>query len=176
MRETSGLVHYWPDNDTMLYYVQIWETLTQCFLFMTVFYQRECHLIICFIVTLTGKKFCVADHDFTKCGMIPSLTLLCDIYPLILRSLFILASSGLKDPIFEPSSALRHAAELRNIIGARNVDHPVLVLYSDGGPDHNDTFLKTHAVGFDWPLFEPQFGYACSSMLQKIPVKGLTAF
>ena len=29
-------------------------------------------------VTTNGKKFAVANHDFTKSGVIPSVTLLCD--------------------------------------------------------------------------------------------------
>lgn len=96
------------------------------------------------LVTMTGKKFKVADHDFTKCGMIPSVTLVCDIPPTIEESFYTgQVYVGLKDPIFEPSSALRHAAELNSIIASRNLDHPVLVIYTDGGPDHNVTFLKT---------------------------------
>lgn len=49
---------------------------------------------------------------------------------------------GLKDSIFEPSSALRHASELSKVITQQNLN-PVLVMYSDGGPDHIVAFLKT---------------------------------
>ena len=96
------------------------------------------------IVTMTGKKFSVADHDFTKCGMIPSVMLFCNVPSTIEDSFYSgQVYVGLKDPIFEASSALRHATELNKIISQRNHSHPVLVLYTDGGPDHNVTFLKT---------------------------------
>ena len=53
---------------------------------------------------MAGKKFCAADHDFTKCGMIPSVMLFCDI-PSSIESSFNTDQVyiGLKDPIFEPS-------------------------------------------------------------------------
>ena len=96
------------------------------------------------IVTMSGKKFSVADHDFTKCGMIPSVMLFCDIPTTIEESFYSgQVYVGLKDPIFKPSSALRHAIELGNIIARRCLNNPVLVMYTDGGPDHNVTFLKT---------------------------------
>ena len=96
------------------------------------------------IVSMTGKKFSVADHDFTKCGMIPSVALVCDIPSSIEESFYTgQVYVGLKDPIFEPSSALRHATELCQIITQRSLGNPVLVMYTDGGPDHNVTFFKT---------------------------------
>ena len=48
---------------------------------------------------------------------------------------------GLKDPIFEPSSAARHSAELYEIVD--KTDKPYLFLYTDGGPDHQVRFIKT---------------------------------
>ena len=76
---------------------------------------------------MTVKKFSVSDHDFTKCGMIPSVTLFCDVPSTIEESFYTgQVYVGLKDPIFEPSSALRHAAELHGIIARRNLNHPVL--------------------------------------------------
>lgn len=61
----------------------------------------------------------------------------------------------------EPSSALRHATELNKIITQRNLNHQVLVLYTDGGPDHS--------VVIDLPHFEPPPGYASGSMFFPIP-------
>ena len=55
------------------------------------------------IVTMTGKKFSVSDHDFTKCGMIPSVTLFCDVHSTIEESFYTgQVYVGLKDSIFEP--------------------------------------------------------------------------
>lgn len=31
------------------------------------------------IISTSGKQFAVADHDFTKFGVIPSVTMLCDV-------------------------------------------------------------------------------------------------
>ena len=31
------------------------------------------------VVSATGKRFSVADHDFTKCSIIPSVTVVCEI-------------------------------------------------------------------------------------------------
>ena len=50
---------------------------------------------------------------------------------------------GLKDPIFQPSSPLRHATELYHILLEEElVDKPVLCLYTDGGPDHCCTYAR----------------------------------
>jgi hypothetical protein len=50
---------------------------------------------------------------------------------------------GLKDPIFQPSSPLRHATELYHILLEEQlVEKPVLCLYTDGGPDHRCTYAR----------------------------------
>ena len=54
----------------------------------------------------------------------------------------------LKDAIFEPSSPLRHAAELVKVLKAAQVNtilRPILFLYSDGGPDHRVTYVSVQA-------------------------------
>ena len=48
---------------------------------------------------------------------------------------------GLKDATFQHSSPIRHACELRNILRSRDVK-PILLLYTDGGPDHRPTFIS----------------------------------
>ena len=47
---------------------------------------------------------------------------------------------GIKVAIFEASSGLRHSTELSKIISQSVSDKSILLLYSDGGPDHNLTF------------------------------------
>ncbi|PKY60554.1 hypothetical protein RhiirA4_484384 [Rhizophagus irregularis] len=50
---------------------------------------------------------------------------------------------GIKDPIFQPSSPLRHATELYHILLEEElVEKPVLCLYTDGGPDHRCTYTR----------------------------------
>ncbi|CAG8760024.1 6397_t:CDS:2, partial [Rhizophagus irregularis] len=58
-----------------------------------------------------------ADHDFTKTGIIPSVAMICDIPESINIDFYAgKVCIGLKDPIFQPSSPLRHATELYSIL------------------------------------------------------------
>jgi hypothetical protein len=47
-----------------------------------------------------------------------------------------------KEDSFEPSSPLRHMTELRSLIESEAQSKSVLLLYTDGGPDHRLTFLR----------------------------------
>jgi hypothetical protein len=88
------------------------------------------------------------DHDFHVAGIVPSVALACDIPENAKDSFF----SGqpyvtIKDKIFEPSNPFRHASELLHIIRRDfseqddlAMDKPVLILFTDGGPDHRPTF------------------------------------
>ena len=49
---------------------------------------------------------------------------------------------GIKDPILEPSSPLRYSLELSKILAELNSNSAILLLYTDGGPDHNVTFFS----------------------------------
>ena len=60
-----------------------------------------------------GRKYAVADHDFIKCSVIPSVTPLCQTPETIDGSFYRGdAFVGIKDAILEPSSPLRHCTEL----------------------------------------------------------------
>ena len=48
----------------------------------------------------------------------------------------------LKEGAFEPSSPLRHSAELANAISNQVETKPVLFVYSDGGPDHRVNYVS----------------------------------
>ena len=48
----------------------------------------------------------------------------------------------LKDKVLQPSSALRHVAEQCKILSSHSPDSSVLLLVSDGGPDHRLTFYS----------------------------------
>uniref|UniRef100_U9T5Z8 Uncharacterized protein n=1 Tax=Rhizophagus irregularis (strain DAOM 181602 / DAOM 197198 / MUCL 43194) TaxID=747089 RepID=U9T5Z8_RHIID len=94
------------------------------------------------VVVGKDTTFAVADHDFTKTGIIPSVAMICDI-PESINGNFYRGKVhiGLKDPIFQPSSPLRHATELYHIFLKEELfDKPVLCLYTDGGPDHRCTY------------------------------------
>ena len=94
-------------------------------------------------MSTSGKKFAVVDHDFTKCSVIPSVTLLCDVPETIDGSFYRgQVFVGIKDAILEPSSPLRHSTELSKILREQNNNSAILLLYTDGGPDHNVTFFS----------------------------------
>ena len=95
------------------------------------------------VVTTSGKRFSVADHDFTKFSIIPSVVLLCDVPDDAEKSFYRgQVYVGIKDSALEPSSALRHSTELSKILLQNQISSPILVLFTDGGPDHNNTFLS----------------------------------
>lgn len=88
-----------------------------------------------------SSKVMVDDHDFTKAKLTPSVALLCDIPEDIRESFY----SGkvyvsIKDSIFQPSSPKQHAAEIKKI--ASESIKPILCIYTDGGPDHRNTYLS----------------------------------
>ena len=71
----------------------------------------------------------VCDHDFTRFSVIPTVSLIVDIPTTIDGSWYdgqVLVS--LKDAVFEPSSALRHATELNDILMTRLMNKSLLFL------------------------------------------------
>lgn len=52
----------------------------------------------------------------------------------------------LKNPIFQPSSSLRHMAELYNILWIQETSKPILCLYTDRGSDHRYTFIRVQLL------------------------------
>ncbi len=85
----------------------------------------------------------VADHDFCKFSLIPSVTLIVDIPKdsegsWYRENVYV----GIKEAAFEPQSPLQHAVELRSCIQSRMNDRHILFVYSDGGPDHRLTYLS----------------------------------
>ncbi|GBC02025.1 hypothetical protein RclHR1_44120001 [Rhizophagus clarus] len=59
------------------------------------------------VIVSKNKTFYVADHDFMKCDIIPSVTMICDI-PCTIEESFYKEQVyvGLKDSIFQPSDPL----------------------------------------------------------------------
>ncbi|CAG8654999.1 543_t:CDS:2, partial [Scutellospora calospora] len=96
------------------------------------------------VVVSRETTFAVADYDYTKTGIIPSVTMICNIPESINGDFYTgKVRIGLKDPIFQPSSPLRHATELYNILLTENLtDKPILCLYTDSGPDHHCTYTR----------------------------------
>ena len=95
------------------------------------------------VIVHSGTSLQAADHDFTKFSIIPSVVLLCDIPEEVSGSWY----TGdvmvmFKEGALEPSSPLRHSAELANILNVTGHEKPILFVYSDGGPDHRVTYIS----------------------------------
>ena len=75
--------------------------------------------------------------------MIPSVSLVVDIPEKISESWYdSQVNVAYKDSAFEPSSPIRHAVELANLISETAKIKSVLFIYSDGGPDHRVTYMS----------------------------------
>ena len=97
------------------------------------------------VLVKVGASFEVGDHDFTKFSLTPSVTLINEIPTEISGSWY----SGrvfytLKESAFEPSSPIRHSTELIRCLD--HIDKPILLLYTDGGPDHRLTYLSVQVA------------------------------
>ena len=91
----------------------------------------------------SSTRFQVADPNFTRFSVIPSVALKVDIPDSISGSWY----SGdvqvlYKDSAFEPSSNVWHAAKLTALSHDKALTNPVLFIYSDGGPDHMVTYIS----------------------------------
>ena len=96
------------------------------------------------VLVSTAQSFEVCDHDFTRFSLIPTVALQVDI-PLTIDGSWYdgQVHVGLKEAVFEPSNALRHATELHNVLMHEIGTRSVLFLYTDGGPDHRTTYVST---------------------------------
>ena len=89
----------------------------------------------------------MGDHDFSTVFLILTVILLNDIPEEVDGSWYrgnLMVS--LKITATDPSSALRNAKEIANVLiekyGTKENVPPVLILYTDGGPEHRTTFLS----------------------------------
>ena len=90
----------------------------------------------------------VGDHDFTKFSLILSVALVNDIPSALEDSWYrrqVIAT--LEEGAFEPSSPLRHSAELKQSLCQQDAaENPMLFLYTYGGPDHCITYLSVQVA------------------------------
>lgn len=85
----------------------------------------------------------MGDHDFTRFSIIPSVALLINIPEKFEGSWYsgkVLV--GFKDAVFQASSPLRHACEIHSTLLRRIGDKSIVLIYSDGGPDHRLTYVS----------------------------------
>ena len=53
-----------------------------------------------------------------------------------------LYTGNIKENCFEPSSPLHHVTELSSVLQAAGDINPMLLIYTDGGPDHRLTYVS----------------------------------
>ncbi|WAR16034.1 hypothetical protein MAR_030628 [Mya arenaria] len=98
------------------------------------------------IVTASGQNIAM-DHDFHIAGIVPLVCFNIDI-PSNLNDSFYngIVNVTVKDKLFESSNPLRHSTESVSIIRKLmssddiNMEKPILIRYTDGGPDHRVTY------------------------------------
>jgi hypothetical protein len=94
------------------------------------------------VLVSKDKKLTVADHDFTRLILTPSVAMIIDVPESIEGSFFRIVFILFKVNAFQPSSPRRHMAELKKILQRLGPVKPILVLYTDDGPDHQLTYLS----------------------------------
>ena len=95
------------------------------------------------VIVGLNESFQVADHDFCKLSLTPSVALFVNL-PDDLEGSFYdgQVSVTLKGNCFEASSPLRHVTELDKFLTSVNDNKEILCLYTEGGPDHRLTYLS----------------------------------
>ena len=89
------------------------------------------------------------DHDFHIGNIVPSVSLCCNIPKEILGFFFIGGDDGkgqifvtLHDAVFDPSRIFGHCAQLVRVLRKKGLHPTVLVLQTDGGPDHSHSHVQ----------------------------------
>lgn len=95
------------------------------------------------VIVSLQEEFHVADHDFTRFSIIPSVIFSIDIPDSIEGSWYHgQVCVVFKEAAFQPSSPIRHGTELSSWLTTRIANKSCLFLYTDGGPDHRLTYLS----------------------------------
>ena len=98
------------------------------------------------VLALVGSSFKVGDHNFTKYSQYSTISFVdCRHFgrhPFSGSCYSGQVLVGLKDATFKPSSPKGHAAELGNILSAVIQGRVVLLIYSDGGPNHRVAYVS----------------------------------
>ena len=100
-------------------------------------------------LTKSNVELEASDHNYHVANLTPSaVTFMVDIPEEVTKSFFTgHIYVGIKDSIFQGSDPLRHIVELLNVVRTRNIAvQPYMCIFSDGGGDHNITFLFVQCV------------------------------
>jgi hypothetical protein len=108
------------------------------------------------VVVSKDITFTIADHDFIKMGIIPSVIMIYDILESINGDFYReKVHIRLKDLIFQLSSPLWHAIELFNLLIDENlIDKPVLCLYTNGSSDMIPEYTIKNPVIHFWKILK----------------------
>ena len=94
------------------------------------------------VIVGLNERFVVGDHDFSRGSLVPSVTIKIDIPEQVDDSWYKgSVNICIKEAVFQPSSPYRHVIELEKHLPCP-LQTPVLMLYTDGGPDHRCTYLS----------------------------------
>ena len=99
------------------------------------------------VLVAEGQVLQAADHDFASITLTPTVILLYDVPEKIDGSWYRgqRPAVRLKITATEPSTAIRNAAEIKEVLLSKYVCKeevpPILIMYTDGGPEHRTTFL-----------------------------------
>ena len=96
------------------------------------------------LIPAVGPQLEALDHDFHLHGIVPSVAFCVDT-PESATDCFYNGQPVVTNKVTQPSSALRHASEMNDLIRTHfcnegGIPKPVLIIVSDGGPDHRVTF------------------------------------
>ena len=99
------------------------------------------------VLVAHGQVVQSADYDFAAITLVPTVVMIHDVPPTIDQSWY----RGqpyiyVKITATEPSSALRNSVEIENALikkhGTKNNIPPVVIIYTDEGPEHRTNFLS----------------------------------
>ena len=95
-------------------------------------------------IVAEGEVLPALDHDFHSANLVTSSTLRCNIPNEVSGSFFIGDDDGIgqifvtvRDAIFDPSVIFDHCAQLIDTLRKKGLNPTVLILQTDGGPDHS---------------------------------------
>lgn len=99
------------------------------------------------VLVAKGTVCQAADHDMSAITLVPTVVLVHDIPTDIDESWYRgTPHVFLKITATEPSSALRNAVEVENVLlakyGTKENIPPIIIIYTDGGPEHRTNFLS----------------------------------
>ena len=99
------------------------------------------------VLVARGAVCQAADHDMSCITLVPTIILTHDIPDDVDKSWYRgIPHVYLKITATEPSSALRNAVEIENVLiskfGNKQNIPPIILPYTDGGPEHRTAFLS----------------------------------